>query len=86
MTLIIPKFTSVIGASCSPNIGEPFDTNVFIVIFAGPICSIFGVGSMDNPCSSNEPLNPKITNVIVIEAIMAPIASEGACINKLCFF
>jgi hypothetical protein len=30
-------------------------------------------------------LNPKITSVIVIEAIMAPMASEGACINKLFF-
>ncbi len=68
-----------------PNIGEPFDTNVFIVTFAGPISSIFGVGSIDNPCSLNEPLNPKITNEIAIEAIMAPMASEGGCINKLLF-
>jgi hypothetical protein len=31
-------------------------------------------------------LNPKITNVIVIDAIIAPMASEGACNNKLYFF
>jgi hypothetical protein len=56
---------------------------VSIVISEGPISSIFGVGSIDNSRSLNESLNPKITIVIVMDAIMAPMASEGACINNL---
>ena len=74
------------GAFGLPNIGEPFDTNVFIVIFAGPICSILGAGSINNPCWLNEPPTPKIITIIVIDATVAPIASDGGCNNKLWFF
>ena len=74
------------GALESPNIGEPFKTNVSIVIFAGPICSTFGVGSISNSCSLSELFIPKITTMIVIDASMAPIASEGGCNNNFQFF
>ena len=74
------------GALGSPNIGDPFKTNVSIVIFVGSIWSISGVGSINNSCLSHESFIPNITTTIVIDAIMAPIASEGACNNKSFIF
>ena len=71
------------GAFGLPNTGEPFNTNVSIVIFTGSTCCIFGVGSITNPCSLNEPFTPKITTTMVIDATMAPMASDGACNNNL---
>jgi len=70
----------VIGASGLPNTGDPLSKNVLIVTFAGPICSIVGVGSSTSPVSFW--LNPKNMPIITIDAITAPIPSEGPCINK----
>ena len=60
-----------------PNTGEPFSTNVSIVISVGPILSISGVGFIANSDSSNVPFSPNITATIAIDAITAPMAKEG---------
>jgi len=69
----------VTGALGLPNIGDPLSKNVLIVTFAGPICSTVGVGSSTSPVSFW--LNPKNMPIITTDAIIAPIPSEGPCIN-----
>ena len=70
-------------ASISPSMGEPFSKNVFIVIFAGPMGSVVGVGPIMSSGSFVIPLNPKNTIIIIIDATAAPIPSDGPCINKV---
>ena len=74
------------GAFSLPNVGEPFDTNVSIVIFTGPSSSISSPDSINSSWPFVEPPTPKITIIIVIDATVAPMARDGACNNKLWFF
>ena len=85
-TIVTVAVPNVMGAFGLPNIDEPLDTNVSIVISAGSTCSIFGAGSINKSWSLNELFIPKITITIVIDAIVAPMASDGACNNSLWFF
>jgi len=64
------------GALGSPKTGEPFSMNVFIVISLDSTGPIFGVGMISN--SVEVELKPKSTPAIVIDAIIAPMASDGA--------
>ena len=66
--------------------GESFAKNVLIGIFGGPDVYMVGVGSNVSSGSFEIFSSPKDTATMTTDAIAAPIASEGACINEYCHF